>query len=287
MSDVSLDINEGELFGLIGSDGAGKTTLFRTIATLYKPDSGHASVLGYDTVKDYKNIRPLLGYMPGRFSLYQDLTVEENIRFFASVFGTTVEENYQMIEPVYRQIEPFKNRLAGNLSGGMKQKLALSYALIHKPRLLILDEPTTGVDAVSRKEFWEMLQLLVSEVTIIVATPYMEEAVLCNRVAFIQEGKILQVDTPDQIISSFSKPLFRISSENRFTLIHTLKGYPFADSVYVFGTGIHYTDRRGIPDMDQLRDYLKNQGLKGFEIERILPGIEDSFMLEMTKDLPV
>ncbi len=287
MSDVSLDINEGELFGLIGSDGAGKTTLFRTIATLYKPDSGHASVLGYDTVKDYKNIRPLLGYMPGRFSLYQDLTVEENIRFFASVFGTTAEENYQMIEPVYRQIEPFKNRLAGNLSGGMKQKLALSYALIHKPRLLILDEPTTGVDAVSRKEFWEMLQLLVSEVTIIVATPYMEEAVLCNRVAFIQEGKILQVDTPDQIISSFSKPLFRISSENRFTLIHTLKAYPFADSVYVFGTGIHYTDRRGIPDMDQLRDYLKNQGLKGFEIERILPGNEDSFMLEMTKDLPV
>jgi ABC-2 type transport system ATP-binding protein len=284
LKDISLDVNEGELFGVIGPDGAGKTTLFRTIATLYTPDSGNATVLGYDVVKDYSNIRPLLGYMPGRFSLYHDLTVNENIQFFASVFGTTLEENYSLVEPVYRQIEPFKNRLAGNLSGGMKQKLALSCALIHKPRLLILDEPTTGVDAVSRKEFWDMLTILVKEVTIIVATPYMDEASRCNRVALIQEGRILRIDTPPAIVGSFEKPLYGIRSGNRFRLLRELKNYPFAESVHAFGESIHYTDKRNKVNPVELKNYLKAQGIENSQITEIDPGIEDCFMSMMMKE---
>ncbi|TVQ04866.1 MAG: ABC transporter ATP-binding protein [Balneolaceae bacterium] len=284
LKSISLEVNESELFGIIGPDGAGKTTLFRTLATLYTPDSGNVSVLGYDVVRDYKKIRPLLGYMPGRFSLYQDLTVEENIRFFASVFGTTLEENYKLVEPVYRQIEPFKNRLAGDLSGGMKQKLALSCALIHKPRLLILDEPTTGVDAVSRVEFWDMLAILVKDVTIIVATPYMDEARRCNRVAFIQEGEILQVDTPEAIVKSFKKPLFGVSHKNRFKLIRALKNYPYSESVHTFGDSIHYTDQRDLPDLDGLKTYLHDMGLENVEIGTLIPGIEDSFMALVLKE---
>ena len=284
LKEISLDVIEGELFGVIGPDGAGKTTLFRTIATLYTPDSGNASVLGYDVVKDYSKIRPQLGYMPGRFSLYHDLTVEENIRFFASVFGTTLEENYSLVEPVYRQIEPFKNRLAGNLSGGMKQKLALSCALIHKPRLLILDEPTTGVDAVSRREFWDMLAILVKEVTIIVATPYMDEARRCNRVALIQEGRILRIDTPETIVKSFEKLLYGIRTENRFRAIRMLKHYPFAESVHAFGESIHYTDKRNTTDTGELKNYLKAHGIEDAEIVEIEPGIEDCFMSMMVKE---
>jgi len=282
VKEISFQVNTGELFGLIGPDGAGKTTLFRIINTLLVPDSGTATVFGKDVVDDYKEIRPLLGYMPGRFSLYQDLTVEENLRFFASVFGTTIEENYELVKPIYSQLEPFKNRLAGALSGGMKQKLALSCALIHKPRLLLLDEPTTGVDAVSRKEFWEMLSVLKKEgITIIVSTPYMDEANLCDRVALIQEGEILRIDTPKNIVDAFEKPLLGIKAENKYKLLQALKEYPKAASVHPFGEFIHYTDQDDAPDLNTLKNYLINQGLESVEINFIKPNIEDSFMALM------
>lgn len=285
LKNIRVEVDAGELFGFIGPDGAGKTTLFRLLITLLIPDSGSVTVLGYDAVRDYKKIRPLLGYMPGRFSLYQDLTVEENMRFFASVFGTTLEKNYQLVEPIYHQLEPFKNRLAGNLSGGMKQKLALSCALIHKPRLLLLDEPTTGVDAVSRKEFWEMLKLLKDEgITIIVSTPYMDEARLCDRVALVQEGEILQIDSPGGIVSSFSKPLFGIKSKNKYRLIQALNNYHHAHSVHAFGEFVHYTDRREEPDIAELETYLTEKGLKEILIKPVQPDIEDSFMALMQKE---
>lgn len=279
LKNISLNVKEREIFGVIGPDGAGKTTMFRILTTLLTPDYGTASVLGYDVVKDYKQIRPLLGYMPGKFSLYQDLSVEENIRFFASVFGTTLEENYDLVEPIYSQIESFKDRLAGDLSGGMKQKLALSCALIHKPGLLVLDEPTTGVDAVSRKEFWDMLKMLRQEnITIIVSTPYMDEARQCDRVALMQEGTILKVDTPAGIIGSYSKPLFGIKSANRFRLIRTLQRYPHTQSAHPFGEFIHYTDQRNTPDVAELKEYLHREGVTDAVIRPVQPGIEDTFM---------
>lgn len=198
---VSFEVGKGELFGLIGPDGAGKTTLFRLLTTLLKPDEGSAQVEGLDIIHDYRKIRNIVGYMPGKFSLYQDLSVEENLEFFASLFGGTVEENYDLIAPIYSQIEPFKDRRAGRLSGGMKQKLALSCALIHRPKVLFLDEPTTGVDAVSRSEFWDMLAGLKEYgITILVSTPYMDEAGRCDRIALINEGKILKIDTPEAIV---------------------------------------------------------------------------------------
>lgn len=279
LKNISFDVGEGEIFGLIGPDGSGKTTLFRILTTLLTPDSGTATVAGYDVVEDYRIIRPLLGYMPGRFSLYQDLSVEENIRFFASVFGTTVEENYKLVEPIYSQIEPFKKRLAGNLSGGMKQKLALSCALIHRPKLLVLDEPTTGVDAVSRKEFWEMLHLLKKEgITILASTPYMDEARQCGRVALIQKGEILKIDTPDQIVADFEKPLLAIKSGNRYRLIRALNRYPHAHSVHPFGEYIHYTDTQEEPDTAGLKAFLQGEGLDDVIIKKTKPNIEDSFM---------
>ncbi len=279
LKNITLNVEEGEIFGVIGPDGAGKTTLFRILTTLLTPDSGTAHVLGYDVVKDYKKLRPLLGYMPGKFSLYRDLSVEENIHFFASVFGTTLEENYDLVEPIYSQIEPFKHRLAGDLSGGMKQKLALSCALIHKPKLLVLDEPTTGVDAVSRKEFWEMLKMLRQEnITIIVSTPYMDEARQCDRVALIQEGKILKVDTPPGIVGSFDKTLLGIKSANRFRLIRTLQRYPHTESAHPFGEFIHYTDQRSEPDVPELKEFLHQEGVPDADIRPIQPGIEDTFM---------
>ncbi len=279
LKDVSFEVNKGELFGVIGPDGAGKTTLFRIINTLLIPDEGSATVLGEDVVEDYKQIRPKLGYMPGRFSLYQDLTVEENLKFFASVFGTTIDENYKLVKPIYSQLEKFKNRLAGDLSGGMKQKLALSCALIHKPELLLLDEPTTGVDAVSRKEFWEMLQMLKEEgITIIVSTPYMDEADLCDRVALIQEGEIMQIDTPSSIVGSFERTLLGIKADNTYDLLSALKSYPQAYSVHPFGEFVHYTEKIGSPNVTALKKYLFNRGLGQVEIKPIKPNIEDSFM---------
>ncbi|MAP80464.1 MAG: ATPase [Aequorivita sp.] len=279
LSDISFDVKPGELFGLIGPDGAGKTTLFRILTTLLIADNGQATVAGYDVLNDYKSIRNSVGYMPGRFSLYQDLTVEENLNFFATIFGTSIEENYDLVKDIYVQIEPFKNRRAGKLSGGMKQKLALSCALIHKPKVLFLDEPTTGVDPVSRKEFWEMLKRLQKKgITILVSTPYMDEAALCDRIALIQDGNILEIDTPNAIVSHFPKPLYNISTNNMYSLIESLTNYEHTYSIFPFGEFVHYTDKRDPIDKASLKTYLESQGLTDIKIEKTQPTIEDTFM---------
>lgn len=276
---VSFEVNKGELFGLIGPDGAGKTTLFRILTTLLTADEGTAAVSGFDVVNDYKQIRNSVGYMPGRFSLYQDLTVEENLQFFATIFGTTIEENYELIKDIYIQIEPFKTRRAGKLSGGMKQKLALSCALIHKPEVLFLDEPTTGVDPVSRKEFWEMLKRLQQKgISILVSTPYMDEAELCDRVALIQNGRILEIDTPEHIVKKHPKKLFNVKASNMYQLIHSLNSYEYAHSVYPFGEFVHYIDKRPDFDPEELRGYLKSKELEEIVIGAGSPTIEDVFM---------
>lgn len=276
---ISFDVKPGELFGLIGPDGAGKTTLFRILTTLLLPDKGKATVAGKDTVNDYKEIRKMVGYMPGRFSLYHDLTVEENLTFFATIFGTTIEENYDLIKDIYEQIEPFKDRRAGQLSGGMKQKLALSCALIHKPKVLFLDEPTTGVDPVSRKEFWEMLKRLQKRgITILVSTPYMDEAALCDRIALIQDGEILDIDTPEAIVNKFPKPIYNVKATNRYQLIQALQRYEHSYSVFPFGEFVHYTDKRDSFDEEELKSYLELTGLDGVRVEATQPDIEDAFM---------
>ena len=278
IEDISFNVNENELFGLIGPDGAGKTTLFRILTTLLLPDSGKANICGLDTKKDYKEIRKILGYMPGRFSLYQDLTVEENLKFFATIFGTTIEENYNLIKDIYSHIESYKKRLAGKLSGGMKQKLALSCALIHKPRVLILDEPTTGVDAVSRKEFWQMLKDLQQKgITIIVSTPYMDEASLCDRVALIQKGNIMKIETPSTIISQFGEQLWAVRDDNMYELKNTLASLDDCNSAYLFGQTIHYTSKN-IIKANELREMLEQKGHSNVEISPIEAGIEDCFM---------
>ena len=283
LHNISFSVEEGEIFGFIGPDGAGKTTLFRIITTLILPDEGKIKVLGNDTVKDFRELRKVIGYMPGRFSLYQDLTVEENLAFYATVFGATIRENYELIRDIYSHIEPFKKRLAGKLSGGMKQKLALSCALIHKPRLLVLDEPTTGVDAVSRAEFWEMLKKLKQHgITIIASTPYMDEAMQCHRVALIQEGKILSVDTPEKIRAGFSRKLFSIRAPEKFRLITALKTFPETLSAYPFGDSVHVTFLNDTP-VDSLADRLKKEGVNGTVIVETTPGIEDRFLELMEK----
>jgi ABC-type multidrug transport system ATPase subunit len=279
LDNVSFEISEGELFGFIGPDGAGKTTLFRIITSLLLPSSGSTKVFGFDAAKDYKKIREITGYMPGRFSLYTDLSVEENLEFFATVYGTSIRENYSLIRDVYKQIEPFKTRLAGKLSGGMKQKLALSCALIHNPKILILDEPTTGVDAVSRKEFWDLLKGLKSKgITIVVSTPYMDEARLCDRVALIQHGKILSVNKPDVITKSYEKQLFGISSENTYKLLRDLRLYPDVLHAYAFGQNVHYTGKNTATNLDHLRSYLQQNGHTKLDIIPIEPDIEDIFI---------
>jgi ABC-type multidrug transport system ATPase subunit len=279
LDQVGFQVNENELFGLIGPDGGGKTTLFRILTTLLLPESGSAKLDGMDVVKDYKKIREIIGYMPGRFSLYQDLSVEENLNFFASVFDTTLEENYDLIADIYKQIEPFKKRLAGRLSGGMKQKLALSCALIHKPKILILDEPTTGVDAVSRMEFWQMLNKLQSKgITILVSTPYMDEAGLCDRIALIQNGKILSIDTPLNTTKKFPKKLLAINAESKYKLITDLRNYPNSGTVYPFGEFVHFTAENNKPDIDELTNYLTEKGNKNIQIIHADANIEDCFM---------
>ncbi len=279
---ISLDVNEGELFGVIGPDGAGKTTLFRILATLVLPDSGEARVLGLDAVTGFRELRKRIGYMPGRFSLYQDLSVRENLDFFASIFQTTVEENYHLIRDIYHQIEPFKDRRAGDLSGGMKQKLALSCALIHQPDILILDEPTTGVDAVSRREFWDMLgRLRASGLTILVSTPYMDEASRCDRVALMDRGSILSVNSPSGLSGEFGRPLYAVRADRRYRLLLVLRAYPHAHSVFTFGEQVHYTDRRGAFDPEELRTHLGREGLGDVRIERIDPGVEDTLIALM------
>jgi len=283
LDDITFSVNESEIFGFIGPDGAGKTTLFRIITTLLLPDKGNMKVLGMNTTSDYKELRKNIGYMPGRFSLYQDLSVEENLNFYATVFGTTVAENYELISDIYSHIEPFKKRLAGKLSGGMKQKLALSCALIHKPRLLILDEPTTGVDAVSRSEFWDMLSKLRQyNITIVVSTPYMDEAIRCDRVALIQNGKILSVETPQKIREGFSRKLFTVKSVEKYKLIKTLRKNPDVLTAYPFGDSIHVTLTNNSSD-NALLEYLKREGIGDTVIQEAEAGIEDRFLELMEK----
>lgn len=285
LNSVSFNVNEGELFGFIGPDGAGKTTLFRILTTLLLADSGEASLFGLDAARDFKRIRTITGYMPGRFSLYQDLTVEENLNFFASVFGTTVQENYDLIKDIYSQIEPFKTRLAGQLSGGMKQKLALSCALIHAPKLLVLDEPTTGVDAVSRTEFWQMLKNLQKQgITILVSTPYMDEASLCDRVALFQKGHILSIDTPEQVVQSYDKKLWAVRAEDKYTLIEALKNAPDVESVYAFGDSVHITTTSNQLDEKALITLLSQRTPGPVQIVPIQPNIEDCFLRLMRKE---
>ncbi len=278
LENVTLDIPDACIYGFIGPDGAGKTTLFRIITSLMIPDNGQVLINGLDPVKEFKKIRKFIGYMPGRFSLYPDLTVEENLSFYATVFGTTISENYHLIKGVYSQIEPFKKRLARNLSGGMKQKLALSCALVHSPDYLVLDEPTTGVDAVSRKEFWELLNGLRNKgMTILVSTPYMDEAGLCDEIALIHKGRILEKDTPKAIINGFRKRIYAISTSNMIELIHDLKQYDNDASSYLFGQYIHYSSQHE-PDRNRLKEYLKTKGHDRIKIEAIDPTIEDVFI---------
>lgn len=280
VDDVSFAVNEGEIFGLIGPDGAGKTSIFRILTTLLLPDSGTATVDGFDTVKDYQKIRNRVGYMPGKFSLYQDLSVEENLNFFATVFNTTIKENYYLIEDIYVQIEPFKKRQAGQLSGGMKQKLALCCALIHKPTVLFLDEPTTGVDPVSRKEFWEMLKRLKQQgITIVVATPYMDEAALCDRIALMQSGKILSIDTPKNITEAYPDQLYAVKSNRMSAMVKVLNQYDKVLSCYSFGEYAHVSVEKNqkVKGADLIA-YLEIKGLEQVEAKAIEASIEDCFI---------
>ena len=277
---ATFEVAEGEMFGLIGPDGAGKTSIFRMLTTLLLPDGGGGTVAGFDIVKDYVKIRNCIGYMPGRFSLYQDLTIEENLSFFATIFNTTVEENYELIKDIYVQIEPFKTRRAGKLSGGMKQKLALCCALIHKPEVLFLDEPTTGVDAVSRVEFWEMLKRLKKQgITILVSTPYMDEAVLCDRIALIQTGKILSVDTPENTVKKYPCKLYAVRSSKMHKLLGELRSYEDTLSCFTFGDSMHLTFKDDTVDnVKNLTAYLAGKGQDHVEIGEIAAGIEDYFI---------
>jgi ABC-type multidrug transport system ATPase subunit len=282
--DISLEVKKGELFGLIGPDGAGKTTLMRILMTLLIQDQGKATMNGLDVIKDYKKIRKIVGYMPGRFSLYQDLTVEENLNFFATVFNSTIAENYELIRNIYVQIEPFKDRLAGKLSGGMKQKLALSCALIHKPEILVLDEPTTGVDAVSRKEFWGMLKKLQANgITILVSTPYMDEAMLCNRVALMQKGKVLDIDTPQKLVENYTRKLYAIKSKDMHRLILDLREYEKTDSAFAFGQYLHVTGKEDEVEATEFENYLLKKNHTNLEVFDIPPTIEDVFMEMMNE----
>ena len=287
VDDVSLTVARGEIFGLIGPDGAGKTTLFRILTTLLLPDEGRATVDGLDVVRDYKQLRQRVGYMPGRFSLYQDLSVEENLEFFASVFGTSVAENYDLIAPIYVQIEPFKSRRAGALSGGMKQKLALCCALIHKPEVLFLDEPGTGVDPVSRKEFWDMLRSLRTQgLTIVVSTPYMDEAALCDRVALFQKGRIMAIDTPEGITGAFDHPLYAVRSDNMYRLLKDLRQMEGVADCYAFGEYAHLKMQQDAPAekaMKGIRAYLESKSHQDVEISPAEASVEDCF-IELMKN---
>jgi len=282
IEDISFEVNENEIFGLIGPDGAGKTTIMQIVATLLVPDSGIAEVCGMEVNANFKALRKHIGYMPGKFSLYPDLSIEENIEFFAALFGTTVQENYHLVSDIYSQIEPFKDRPAGKLSGGMKQKLALSCALIHKPKLLILDEPTTGVDAVSRKEFWGMLKNLQKKgISILVSTPYMDEAALCDRVALMQSGKILQIDTPQAVVNSFNEVLYAVTSDKVYKMKEYLKHSNYCKNVHLFGQEVHVTLNTGV--IDNVVTELKNTGFSNVEIKPINPTVEDCFMKLMVQ----
>ncbi|HOY38001.1 MAG: ABC transporter ATP-binding protein [Bacteroidales bacterium] len=284
LKNLSFSIQQNEFFGLIGPDGAGKTTLLRIMASLLLPDTGSVTLNGLDIKVDYRSVRKILGYMPGRFSLYQDLSVEENLNFFATVFGTTIHENYHLIRDIYVQIEPFRTRRAGKLSGGMKQKLALCCALIHKPEILILDEPTTGVDAVSRKEFWEMLKRLQSQgLTIIVSTPYMEDAGKCDRVALMQGGAMMAIGSTASISSSFGDALFVVTDSDAFRCLESLRQIPEVLSAYAFGKEIHVAAPHGKLSVDEIANHLNSRGFENFNVEQGEASIEDVFLQLMTK----
>lgn len=283
LKDISLQVNDSELFGFIGPDGAGKTTLFRILTTLLLANTGSATLAGLDVLKDYKKLRSMLGYMPGKFSLYQDLSVEENLNFFAGIFKSSIKENRYLIDDIYRQIEPFKKRKAGALSGGMKQKLALSCALIHKPKILLLDEPTTGVDAVSRIEFWDMLHRLKEQgITILVSTPYMDEASRCDRIALIQKGEIMQIDEPEKILEGFKPILYGVKALDMYQLVQQLRTHKACHSAHLFGEWTHFTTLTEI-DVEELKTFLQNSGNKNVEIQSLKPNVEDSFMELMTQ----
>lgn len=277
---VSFSADKGEIFGLIGPDGAGKTSIFRMLTTLLLPDDGNATVAGFDVVKDYEQIRNSVGYMPGKFSLYPDLSVEENLTFFATVFGTTIKENYALIKDIYVQLEPFKERRAGKLSGGMKQKLALCCALIHRPTVLFLDEPTTGVDPVSRKEFWEMLKRLkAQDITIIVSTAYMDEANLCDKIGLMYDGKILTIDTPAAISADYGDALFAVKAGKMSTLLKVLSGFKNILRSYPYGEYAHVSVKQEEKNFEQeLKKYLENAGIVDAEINPVQPSVEDSFI---------
>lgn len=281
LDNVSFSVRNGELFGLIGPDGAGKTTLFRLLTTLLTPDSGSAKVAGWDVIDDYLAIRSCVGYMPGTFSLYQDLTVEENLNFFAALFGASVRDSYELVEPIYKQIEPFKNRRAGKLSGGMKQKLALSCALIHRPKVLFLDEPTTGVDAVSRSEFWSMLADLKQRgISILVSTPYMDEASLCDRIALCNEGRLLGVDSPRQLVASFQSPLWAIRAKNMYALLEMARGFEGVTECYPFGE-FHHLVATDAFDAEMFARQMNH--CDDFEMCVAQPTIEDLFIKLMKR----
>ncbi len=279
LDNLNLTVEKNGFYGLIGPDGAGKTSLMRIITSLLLPDSGEVSVGGLDPVKDYKKLRLKLGYMPGKFSLYQDLSVEENLKFFARVFGTTIEENYHLIKPVYSQIEPFKTRRAGKLSGGMKQKLALSCALVHKPEILILDEPTTGVDAVSRREFWDMLkEIRQSGITILVSTPYMEEAVLCDKISLMFNGKVVDSGSSAEITSRFKLPIYNVSSDNVPSLLKVLRNMNGLKSVNSFGQILHVVTESEVIGRNEITNFLNANNMSNCLVEKSSAGIEDCFI---------
>jgi ABC-2 type transport system ATP-binding protein len=279
IKDISFDVNQGEIFGIIGPDGAGKTTLFRILVTLLLADRGTAIVDGYDVVKDYKNIRNRIGYMPGRFSLYQDLSVEENLYIFATVFNAKIKDNYYLIKDIYKYLEPFKKRRAGALSGGMKQKLALCCALIHKPTVLFLDEPTTGVDPVSRKEFWDMLKSLKNQgISILVSTPYMDEASLCDRIALIFKGRFLKIDAPINIRDQYRKTILAVRSDNMFKLLKDLRQLSQIEKCYAFGDTHHIVLKDENYTIKELMEYLKTHLHTNIEVFPIIASIEDCFM---------
>lgn len=283
LKDISFDVKRGELFGLVGPDGAGKSTMFKIIVTLLKADSGVCYLEGLDVAKSVSQVRDIIGYMPGKFSLYQDLSIRENLEFFATAFGTSIEENFDLIKDIYLQIEPFENRRAGALSGGMKQKLALCCALIHNPKVLLLDEPTTGVDAVSRKEFWQMLkQIQKQNITIIVSTPYMDEASLCDRIALIQQGEILSLDKPDEIAKSFPLELYKIEARNMYTLLNTLRSWDKTEYCYAFGEFLHWASKNS-SSSEEIINYLLSKGFDNMIVKKTEPVIEDTFMYLMQK----
>ena len=280
LKDVSFNVEEGEVFGLVGPDGAGKSTLFNILTTLLLPDSGKISLLGMDVINEYKSVRQIIGYLPGVFSLYPDLSVEENLQFFAVMYKSSIEENMELIRPIWQQISPFSDRKAGKLSGGMKQKLALCCALIHCPKILFLDEPTTGVDPVSRKEFWDILKSIRTQgITVVVSTPYMDEATRCDRIAMIQEGQILGINTPSAFIRDFQGKLYTFRSENIFSLLNIMEQCPLRCNYYPYGEHCHiafYDDvATALPQFEQ---FLQEQGQSHGEIIAIDPSVEDCFI---------